>query len=70
MVSSKFAPTLVGIFFLLLLKQAFDTAEEVMYLYTRTDGKLFNSYRLKAKKKVKNTMIREMLFVDDATIAA
>ena len=64
------APTLFGIFFSLLLKQAFGTAEEGIYLHTRTDGKLFNPSRLKAKSKVKNTIIRDMLFADDDTAAA
>ena len=64
------APTLFGIFFSLLLKQAFGTAEEGIYLHTRTDGKLFNPSRLKAKTKVKKTVIRDMLFADDAAIAA
>ena len=53
------APTLFGIFFSLLLKQAFGTVEEVIYLHTRTDGKLFNPSRLKAKTKVKKTIIRD-----------
>ena len=34
------------------------------------DGKLFNFSRLKAKTKIKNTMIRDMLFADEAVVAA
>ena len=64
------ASTLFVIFFLLLLKQAFGTAEESVYLHTRTDEKLFNTIRLKAKTKVKKTIIRDMLFADDAAVAA
>ena len=64
------APILFGIFFSLLLKQAFGTAEEGIYLHTRTDGKLFNPSRLKAKTKVKKTIIRDILFAHDAAIAA
>ncbi|XP_066297920.1 uncharacterized protein [Branchiostoma lanceolatum] len=45
------APTLFGIFFALLLKQAFGTATEGIYLRTRCDGRLFNLNRLKAKTK-------------------
>ena len=37
-----FAPTLFGIFFAVLLKQAFRDATEGVYLRTRSDGKLFN----------------------------
>ena len=65
-----FAPTLFGSFFSLLFKQAFGTAEEGIYLHTRTDGKLFSPSRLKAKTKVKKTIIRDILFADDAAIAA
>ena len=36
------APTVFRIFFSLCLKQAFGTAEEGLYLHTRTDGKLLN----------------------------
>ena len=46
------APTLFGIFFVVLLKHAFGSATEGIYLRTRSDGKLFNLSRLKAKTKV------------------
>ena len=36
------APTLFGIFFAPLLKHAFGSSTEGMYLHTRSDGKLFN----------------------------
>ena len=39
-----------------------------MYLHTRADGKRFSPSRLRAK--VKHTMIRDMLFADDAAVAA
>ena len=58
---SVLAPTLFGIFFLLFPKQAFDTVKKSTYLNTRNNGKLFNPSRLKAKKKGKNTMIRELM---------
>ena len=64
------ASTLFRIFFSLLLKQTFCTSDEGIYLHTWTDGKLFIPYRLKAKIKVKNTVIRDMLFADDAAVAA
>ena len=54
----------------MLLKQAFGIAEEGIYLHTRTEGKLFNPSRLKAKTKLKKTIIRDMLFADDSAIAA
>ncbi|CAH1252113.1 OBSCN [Branchiostoma lanceolatum] len=64
------APTLFGIFFALLLKQAFGTATEGIYLRTRSDGRLFNLNRLKAKTKVREALIRDLLFADDAGLAA
>lgn len=63
------APTLFGIFFALLLKHAFGTANEGVYLRTRSDGRLFNLSRLKAETKVRQAIIRDMLFADDAAIS-
>ena len=63
------APTLFGIFFALVLRHVFGTSQEGTYLRTRSDGKLFNLSRLKAKTKVRETTIREMLFADDAAVA-
>ncbi len=60
-----FAPTLFGIFFGLLLKHAFDTTTEGIYLHTRSDGRLFNLARLRAKTKARK-FLREMRFADDA----
>ena len=51
------APTLFGIFFVLLLRHAFDTASEGICLQTRSDGRLFNLDRLRA-----------MLFADDSAV--
>ena len=60
------APTLFGIFFSMLLQYAFADCEEGIYIRTRADGKLFNLARLRAKTKVMEVLIREMLFADDA----
>lgn len=64
------APTLFGIFFSMMLKYAFGTTTEGIYLHTRSDGGLFNVSRLKALTKVRKTLIRDMLFADDAAIVA
>lgn len=64
------APTLFGIFFSLLLSYAFKESEDGVYLHTRSDGNLFNLARLRAKTKVRKVLIREMLFADDAALAA
>ena len=62
------APTLFGIFFALLLRHAFGTASEGICLRTRSDGRLFNLGRLRAKINVREALIRDMLFVDDASV--
>ena len=62
------APTLFGIFFAMLLKHAFGTSTEGIYLRTRSDGRLFNLARLRAKTKVREALIRDMLFADDAAV--
>ena len=62
------APTLFGIFFVILLKHAFGSATEGIYYHTRSDGKLFNLSRLRAKSKVR--CLRDFLFVDDAAVTA
>ena len=61
-------PTLFGILFGRLLKHAFDTTTEVIYLRTRSDGRLFNLARLRAKTKVREVLVRDMLFADDAVV--
>lgn len=63
-------PTLFAIYFSILLKHAFGTATEGVYLHNRSDGQLFNLARLKAKTKVRKVIIRELLFADDADITS
>ena len=62
------APTLLGIFFSLLLNHAFKHSTEGIHLHTRSDGKLFNLARLRTKTKVRRVLIRELLFADDAAL--
>ena len=63
------ASTLFGICFGMLLKQAFDTTTEGIYFRTRSDGRLFNLVRLRAKAMVRKVLIRHMLFDDGAAVA-
>lgn len=58
------APTLFGIFFVVMLKRLFVASTETdgVYLHTRTDGRLFSLSRLIAKFKVCEVFIRDMLF--------
>ena len=64
------APTLFGIFFSLLLSYAFKDSEDGVFIHSRSDGNLFNLARLRTKSKVRSVLIREMLFADDAALAA
>ena len=64
------APTLFGIFFSMLLQYAFKDCSEGVLLHTRSDGKLFNIARLRAKTRVTKVLIREMLFAVDAALAS
>ncbi|XP_047490913.1 uncharacterized protein LOC125040403 [Penaeus chinensis] len=64
------APTLFGIFFSMLLQYAFKDCSEGVYIHTRADGKLLYIARLRAKTKVREVLIREMLFADDAALAS
>lgn len=64
------APTLFGIFFALLLRHAFKNSTEGVLLHTRSDGHLFNISRLRAKTRVREVLIRDMLFADDAAFVA
>ena len=53
-------PTLFGIFLALLLRHAFGTASEGICLRARSDGRLFNLGRIRAKTKVREALIRDM----------
>ncbi len=59
---------LFGILFALLLIHAFGTTSVGVYLHSRSDGRLFNLSRLKAKTKVREVTIRE--FADDAAVVS
>ena len=63
------APMLFGTFFVLLLKRVSDTTTEGIYFRTRSDDRLFNLARLRAKTNVRKELIRDMLFADDAAVA-
>lgn len=39
------------------------------YLHSRSDGKLFNAACLRAKTKVREILVRNILFADDAAVA-
>ena len=60
------AAMLFGTFFGLLLIHAFDTTTEGIYLRTHSDSRLFTLARLRTKTKVREVLIRDVLFADDA----
>ena len=64
------APMLFGTFVGLFLKHVLDTTTEGIYFRTRSDDRLFNLARLRAKTKVSKVLIRDMLFADDAAVVA
>ena len=61
------APKLFGIFFALLLRYAFGTASEQLSA-DQIRWQLFNLGRLIAKTKVREALIRDMLFADNAAV--
>ena len=62
------ALTLFGIFFATLLKHAFGESTESIYLRTRSDGNLFKLSRLRAKTRVHEKYVHDLLYADDAVI--
>ena len=64
------APTMFGIFFALMLKHAFGSSTEGIYLRTRSDGKHFNPPRLRANSKVQLKCLCDFLCADDAAVTA
>ena len=63
------AQTLFWIFFGMLLKHVLDTTIEGIYFRIRSDGRLFNLAHLRATTKVREVLIRDMLFADDEAVA-
>ena len=64
------APTLFDIFFTLLLKHAFKSSTDGVYLYSRSNGHLFNISRLCAKTKTRAVTIRGLLFADNVAMVS
>ena len=55
-------------FFATLPKHDFGESTEGIYLRTRSDGNLFKLSRLRAKTRVHEKYVRDLLFADDAAI--
>ena len=61
---------LFDIFFCMLLKHAFKSSIDGIYLHSRSDGHLFDIARLRAKSKTRTVNIRDVLFADDAALVS
>ena len=64
------APTLFSLMFTAMLHDAFSDSSPGIDIRYRTDGKLFNLQRLKAKTKVHFDKLRDFLFADDCALNA
>ena len=64
------APTLFSFLFSLMLFSAFKNTDPAVDLRYRTDSGLFNIQALKAKTKVTNALLRELMYADDCAIVA
>ena len=64
------APTLFSIYLSALLWYAFHDCDKGVHIRFRTSGKVFNLRRMNAKTMVSETLVRELLYADDADLAA
>ena len=64
------APTLFSLMFSAMLTDAFRESDSGISITYRGDGKLFNPRRLQAVTKVKETVIRNLLFAEDCALNA
>jgi len=64
------APTLFSLFLTAVLTVAELNDVPGISIVSRTDGKLFNLARLKARTKVQHLTVRELLYADDAAFVA
>ena len=64
------APVLFALFFSVMLQYGYSDCVNGVNIQFRTDGGLFNQGRFRAKTKTRRQLIRDLLFADDAAIAA
>ena len=64
------SPTLFSMIFLAMLKDAIRDCEDGIHLRYRTNCKLHSLRLLQAVTKVKETVIRDLLFADDCALNA
>ena len=64
------APTLFSIYFAVMISYAFQDCDIRVYTRFRTSGKVFNLRRFNTKPKTFQSLVRELLFADDADFVA
>ena len=64
------SPTLLTLFLTVVLMVLHQDIDDGVFVRSRTDGKLFNLARLKAKTKRRKDLITELLFADDTALIA
>ena len=63
-------PTLLSIFFSIMLHEANEDLTDGVYIRFRTEGNLFNLRGLPPRKKTIEELITELLFADDCALPA
>ena len=64
------APTYFTLYLTAILRVLENMTNEGVYIRTRSDGKLFNLARLKAKTRTRTILLRELLYADDAAMVS
>ena len=62
------APTLFSLFLTVVLLKMSSEIDDGVFITTRSDGKLFNLARLRAKTKTRNELVTELLLADDTAL--
>ena len=64
------APTLLAIFFSVILREAKVDLQDGIYIRVRTDGRVFNLRRLMAHTKTSGELINDLLYAEDCALLA
>lgn len=64
------APVLFAIYFAAMLQVALKNITSGIYIRYRTTGNIFDLSRLRAKTRVSHTLIRDLLYADDADLVS
>ena len=61
-------PSLFSLFLTVVLLKMSSEIDDGVFITTRSDGKLFNLARLRAKTKTRNELVTELLLADDTAL--